>query len=222
MKDDFNANYALTFFHPAQQPNSRLNTCSGESHCAHMCVLTPLSNPKDRRCLCPKGMHTHPTIEGACVGQLLCTSTKCIPAPISTDRKVFKDKLVIAFRNIVAVTISELGGKNTFYERIHFPEMNEIEAIAYNQVNDTIIIANKTKILEYHFESGNLTVLVEDGLESVSGMDIDSTTGILYWCDNSKGTVEAMSLATKRRDILMTDVENVTDILVAPGRGYDS
>lgn len=213
--------YALGFLHPVKQPISRWNPCFINSHCAHLCVLTPVSNSKGYGCFCPDGMSPHTLIPEACAGFLYCTAINCSPVPKNSDRLKASNKMIVAFHNIIAVTTSDLSEQEMIFERMHFPEVNEIRAIAYNQVNDTVIFANKTKILEYHFGSGNLAVLVEDGLEAVSGMDIDSATGNLYWCDNAKGTVEVMSLVTKGRNILMTDVQSVTDIVIAPGLGYN-
>jgi len=85
-------------------------------------------------------------------------------------------KLVVAFKSTIKTMRFNSIGTEVF-ESITLPQLKSITAIVYNPINNTIILSDTgaKKIFEYSFSKKRLTVLIDQHLDSVKGMDIGMT-----------------------------------------------
>ncbi|CAL8127285.1 unnamed protein product [Orchesella dallaii] len=193
--DTYTLMNGVALFHVANQPIQRTNPCVN-ARCSHICTISPL---RSFRCFCPVGMVLDDNDQRSCV------EPDGLP------------KLVVAFKSTLkTMRFNSIGTE--IFDSITLPQIKSISAVVYNPVNNTIIISDTgaKKIYEYSFTRKRLTVLIDQHLDSVKGMDIDPIGENLYWIDAGKQTVEVMSFRTRARTVLMHGAETLLDILVVP------
>ncbi|ODM90172.1 Low-density lipoprotein receptor-related protein 4 [Orchesella cincta] len=176
------------------QPIQRTNPCEN-ARCSHICTISPI---KSFSCFCPVGMILDKTIKSC----------------VEPDDLV---KLVIAFKSTIKTMRFNSIGTEVF-DSIVLPKIKSVSAVVYNPINNTVILSDTgaKKIYEYSFKTKRLSVLIDQHLDSVKGMDIDPVGENLYWIDAGKQTVEVMSFRTRARAIIMHGVDSLLDILVVP------
>lgn len=129
------------------------------------------------------------------------------------------DKLVISFENKLAITTINVDKAKLIFKRIQLPQISEIRGVVYNRLNHTLILTDFKKLFQYDLTTDQLTVLIEEGLSTVTAMDVDNVGGNLYLMDSEKNTVDVMSLKTRARIVLLSNVTNLCGIVVAPEQG---
>lgn len=128
------------------------------------------------------------------------------------------DKIAIWFENKLAITSANIGVQFIF-KRIQLGEVSEIQAVAYNRFNDSLILTDSKKIFQYDLTTDRLSVLVEDGLKTVESLVVDNTGDNLYLVDSGRNTVEVISLKTRARIVLLSNMTNLCDLVIEPEQG---
>ncbi|CAL8080455.1 unnamed protein product [Orchesella dallaii] len=203
----YNGRHGFKIFHIANQPIQRTNPCKN-SPCSHICTISP-SPTTPSRCFCPVGMTLNETDLRNCVEDVGVT------------------KLVVALKNTIMTMRFDSIGTQVF-DSTTIPNIGRIGCIIYNPVNNTLILSDTEtrKIYEYNIRSKQLTVLVGNDVDNVTGMDIDPDGENLYWINGGKENVEVMSLRTKTRVVLITlstsldhsSVIELSGIVVVPSK----
>lgn len=216
------ASHDLIVAHTANQPILRSNPCHENTECAQICVLAPPTQIPDYRCLCSSGE----TDEERNGKHLLCNWRRCNPGsdaigPVTSASR-YVDRMIIAYKNILAVTpslLSSVTSLQTFhFKEFYVSQVDKITGMAYNPVSDKIVLTDSKNIFQYDLYSqtarqyfGGRTNLSTD----VISMGIDENTGNLHWIEEG-GEVRVMSLETGRSLDLFSVSDKPCDILVLP------
>ncbi|XP_050441147.1 vitellogenin receptor [Adelges cooleyi] len=198
--------YGMQIYHPSLFKANAHNPCT-DAKCSDICLLAPKKNGnhKGYTCACPDD-------------KLLASDGRfCI------DMGFPATLIVGTSTGLLQVEHEHLGRQKT----IEIPLKNKIpriSAITYNSLTGAIIIydSKSKKISMYDVFKMKLLDLVTSELGVIHSLKFDNYGNNLYWCDWGRGTLDVLSLTTKTRTVLLSEVDGYIPIAVAlvPDQGY--
>ncbi|KAF4521568.1 hypothetical protein B566_EDAN001288 [Ephemera danica] len=189
--------YGIHIYHPALQPLLP-NPCIGS--CSHMCLLAPKGK---YTCACPSDM------------KLGNDGQTCI----EEARKSYL--LLGAGHKLIKVQQPTLGQQKMM--DISLQTISRVGRIAYNYRDETVLISDtvEKKIVSLDLKGMRATTLIDTNIGHITAMQYDHAGHNLYWCDMDKHTVEAFSLTTHQRTVVLRDLDGAQPIslLLLPEAG---
>lgn len=217
---DSNLTRKITIFDVENQPILRNNPCQISKQCTHFCVLSPTIQSPSYRCLCPTHiLSPSPPKFVSCPENDLCQPDI---TTINENPAQQSDYLALSYGNTLAFTTA--NNLENFQGTLHLKrqQLTQVESITgmvYNSINHTIILTDSKNIFEYDVKSQNLQVVMEAGESKILSMAFDGLAGNLYWITGN-GTVTIMSIFTRQKFDLLSDLGHLCDILVIPDKGF--
>lgn len=105
---------------------------------------------------------------------------------------------------------------------IPITKLSRPESIDFDAENRTILFAYVQKISKATIEGGDISVILNDGIEKIGGISYDWLTKNLYWTDEYKRSLNVINLlnTTQRRNLVLYDDHiRPSSIIVNPRDG---
>ncbi|GFR17314.1 low-density lipoprotein receptor-related protein 2 [Trichonephila clavata] len=183
-------------YHPVSARRMQ-NSCWASS-CSHMCLIGPF---KEYRCVCPPGFTLGRN------GRTCLIDNNYPMVLVNDEDNIYHIRPDAAGSTAVSeVPISHIGlfGRLAYDWRSKTLFVTDMKVPAIYAVNMTTL--NRRELLRHH-------------LVSPEGIAFDWKSGILYWVDSAKGTIEVMSTATLKTTVIYEDLDKPMDIALVPNEG---